>query len=74
MLKRNFPYLEHCKNLALELVLICLFEAFTLPEKTVDIFMTLFVDVFHFFLTVSVIMFKFVDFTNQPLLSIAFIF
>ena len=74
MLKRNFPYLEHCKNLVLELVLICLFEASTLPEKTVDIFMTLFVDVFHFFLTVSVIMFKFVDFMNQPLLSIAFIF
>ena len=74
MLKRNFPYLDHCKNLVLELVLICLFETFTLPEKTIGIFMTLFVDVFHFFLTVSVIMFKFVDFTNQPLLSIAFTF
>ena len=74
MLKRNFPYLEHCKNLVLELVLICLFEAFTLPEKTVDTFHDTLCRCFSFFLTVSVIMFKFVDFTNQPLLSIAFIF
>ena len=41
MLKRNFPYLEQCKNLVLELVFIRLFQAFTLPEKTADIFMTL---------------------------------
>lgn len=40
MLKRNFPYLEQCKNLVLELVFIRLFQAFTLPEKTADIFMT----------------------------------
>lgn len=39
MLKRNFPYLEQCKNLVFELVFIRLFQAFTLPEKTADIFM-----------------------------------